>query len=245
MTATLLLDPTTIGPALTAGSCLWQRVEVGGGTPERPGEVVLAVDDREPGTYEVHVEASLAPDPADQPTWLTLMASSALAEAVRGDTGVAVWSVWPDRLIAPDGQCIATVSATATPTLTRVAFDIVLASDGRPFTGAPASLEQYAAQRPAAASLVIETLRGFERLYRRWSDFARRPGPSGLVADYGSVCGSIRVDVEAELHDGTMLLGTAEGVDLDGRLVVRHEGSLTALDPGDVVGVRPLAVLPS
>lgn len=249
MTATVpTLDPTSFAVDLTAGSRLWRDARVASDTDDTasaPGQVVVGLRCPEPGTHEAHFSVALRGHEADAPVWITLMATTALVEAIRGDTGVAVWSVWPDSVVAPDGQVIAGAEAQGAGDRTTVRFHVVFGSDGIPFGPAPAALEQYAAERPGVQSLVVEVLRAFERLYLRWSDFARVPGPSGLVADYASFCGSVKVEIEAGLRDGGLLVGTAEGVDTDGRLVVRSGGTITTLAPRHVSRVRPLAVLPS
>ncbi|MER6152900.1 hypothetical protein [Streptomyces hirsutus] len=249
MTATLpAIDLESVAVELATGSRLWRDIRVTTSSDDvasTPGQVVVGLQHPEPGTHQAGFSVALRRHEADVPVWITLMASTALAEAIRGDTGVAVWSVWPDSVIAPDGQAIAGAEAYEATDAMVVRFRVVFGSDGIPFGPAPAALEQYAAERPGVQSLVVEVLQAFERLYLRWSDFARDPGPSGLVADYASFCGSIKVEVEADLQNGSRLLGTAEGIDPDGRLVVRRGETITTLAPQNVSHVRPLAVLPS
>jgi BirA family biotin operon repressor/biotin-[acetyl-CoA-carboxylase] ligase len=65
-----------------------------------------------------------------------------------------------------------------------------------------------------------------------------------LAAVYRERCSTIGRRVRAHLPDGTTLEGLADGVDDEGRLLVRErpeslDGRMHVLSAGDVVHIRP------
>jgi len=82
-------------------------------------------------------------------------------------------------------------------------------------------------------------LRAVGARYVAWADAGGDPRASGLGAAYREACATIGRRVRVGLPDGAELVGTAQGVDDEGRLLVEQDGGhVTALAAGDVVHVR-------
>jgi BirA family biotin operon repressor/biotin-[acetyl-CoA-carboxylase] ligase len=65
------------------------------------------------------------------------------------------------------------------------------------------------------------------------------PDASGLRDAVRSACGTLGREVRVELPGGRDLVGTAEDIASDARLVVRTAGGVEAVAAGDVVHLRP------
>ena len=66
------------------------------------------------------------------------------------------------------------------------------------------------------------------------------PVASGLHAEVSALCGTLGAAVRVELPGGQDLVGTAVGLDRDGRLIVEDQanGELQAVAAGDVTHLR-------
>jgi BirA family biotin operon repressor/biotin-[acetyl-CoA-carboxylase] ligase len=62
--------------------------------------------------------------------------------------------------------------------------------------------------------------------------------PTAFVASFRGLCDTLGRDVRVDLPDGSVLAGTADGVDDHGRLLVENMNGTTAVAAGDVVHVR-------
>jgi BirA family biotin operon repressor/biotin-[acetyl-CoA-carboxylase] ligase len=87
--------------------------------------------------------------------------------------------------------------------------------------------------------LLAEILRCLEREYLA---FRADPDParSGLLARYTAACATLGRTVRVELPAGRLLVGSAEGIDRGGRLLVRPVGAAcaTPVSAGDIVHLR-------
>lgn len=77
-------------------------------------------------------------------------------------------------------------------------------------------------------------------LYRAFLASGGDPHASGLLATVTELCGTLGSAVRVELPGGTDLVGTAQSIDEDGRLVVKNDidGELQAVAAGDVTHLR-------
>jgi BirA family biotin operon repressor/biotin-[acetyl-CoA-carboxylase] ligase len=83
-------------------------------------------------------------------------------------------------------------------------------------------------------------LRAVGDRYQSWVGAGGQPRASGVAAAYRERCRTIGQVVRVELPGGGALEGEAEGVDDEGRLLVRGPArTVHALAAGDVVHVRP------
>jgi BirA family biotin operon repressor/biotin-[acetyl-CoA-carboxylase] ligase len=265
--------PSLDGPALTAAltrdSGLWTSLEVveeigstnaelmaratGEDLPQ--GAVLLAEYqatgrgrlDRvwtSPPRAGITVSILLRPDvPAARRGWLPLLTGVALAEAVRGVTGVQVSLKWPNDLLAGDGRKLAGILAETTTSPTRpaavvvgVGLNVSTTPDELPDTGT--SLAGVLGSGVDRAPVLLAFLRGLEERYLRWTAALGDPVLSGLAADYLRWSSTVGTTVSVALPDGSTLEGMAEAVDWDGRLVVGTADGPVELASGDVRHVR-------
>lgn len=62
-----------------------------------------------------------------------------------------------------------------------------------------------------------------------------RTDPGKLLADYAHVCVTLGRTVQVELPDGVTLVGIAEGIDIDGHLLVKTDDIIRTVFAGDVI----------
>lgn len=262
------LDGEVLSAALTRDSTLWRALDVleevgstnaellvraGNGAPE--GLVLVAEHqaagrgrlDRSwssPPRAGLTVSLLLRPDvPAARRSWLPLLTGVALAEAVRSQTGVLVSLKWPNDLLAADGRKLAGILAEAGSS--RGGHGAVVVGTGLNVSTRPDELPDTAVSLAMLSGgpvdrgpLLLAFLREFERRYLGWAAALGDPISSGLGADYLRWCSTVGLPVTVAMPDGSALEGVAEGVDWDGRLVVRTPAGLIDLASGDVRHVR-------
>lgn len=171
-------------------------------------------------------------------TRLTVAATTALARAIRGQTGLTADIKWPNDLLLR-GRKVAGIltELNAEPDLVRhvvlgIGVDVNLTAAEFPV-----------AVRPVATSLRIEARRSFNRadlavaiLRELDRDYARiRDGQfEGIADEWSSLCGTIGREVSI-LIGSRRVRGRAEALDSEGALLVRTEhGRLERVTGGDV-----------
>jgi len=258
------LDGAALATALTRDSALWTSLEVVdeiGSTnaelmaratgEDLPQGAVLVAEyqatgrgrlDRvwtSPPRAGITVSILLRPDvPAARRGWLPLLTGVALAEAVRGVTGVQVSLKWPNDLLAGDGRKLAGILAESagTAVVVGVGLNVSTTSDELPDTAA--SLAGVLGSDVDRAPVLLAFVRGLEERYLRWTAALGDPVLSGLAADYLRWSSTVGTTVSVAMPDGSTLDGVAEAVDWDGRLVVATADGPVALASGDVRHVR-------
>lgn len=164
--------------------------------------------------------------------WIPLLAGVAVADAIRaaGAGGVAV--KWPNDVIVPGGK-LAGILATQDGGAAIVGIGVNLRFGGdRPDPGAASVAE--AGGDPDADALVASVVGG---LHGWWTRFAESGGDArrcGLHDAYTGQCITLDRAVEVFAPD-RIWSGHAEGIDDDGRLLVRgQDGSVSAVSAADV-----------
>jgi BirA family biotin operon repressor/biotin-[acetyl-CoA-carboxylase] ligase len=257
------LDAAALTTALAADGGLWGPVEV----VDRVGStnaalLAAAADGAAEGTVLVaeHQDAGrgrldrtwtsppragltvsvlLRPDvPAARRAWLSPLSGVALAEAVSAAGGPRVSLKWPNDLLAPDGAKLAGILAESAggAVVVGVGLNVTTRPDELPPGGTSLALVRGAPVD--RAEVLLGFLRAFAPRYRRWTGVLGDPVSSGLAQDYLAWCSTVGSDVTVTLPDGSTLLGRAEAVDWDGRLVVRTPAGVVELASGDVRHVR-------
>jgi BirA family biotin operon repressor/biotin-[acetyl-CoA-carboxylase] ligase len=257
------LDAAALSVALTADSALWRSVEVveaigstnaeliARAAADEPEGLVLVAEHQQAGRGRLDrtwtsppragltVSVLLRPDvPAARRAWLSLLTGVALAEAVSEVAGVRTSLKWPNDLLAPDGAKLAGILAESagSAVVVGVGLNVSTRRDELPDTGTSLAL---AADTPVdRTAVLLGFLRAFERRYSRWVQVLGDPVSSGLAADYLAWCSTVGATVTVTMPDGSALDGVAEGVDWDGRLVVRTRAGVIELASGDVRHVR-------
>jgi BirA family biotin operon repressor/biotin-[acetyl-CoA-carboxylase] ligase len=196
--------------------------------------------------------------PVDALGWLPLAAGAAMTETVRdevdraaadrpadesdGSGGVDVTLKWPNDVLV-SGFKVCGILSELVPD-----HDSVIIG-----TGLNLTLDEHDLPTLTSTSLLLATgrrpdadavLAGYlERLLALIAGLAAAHGDaaaSGLADRVAALCGTLGQEVRVSLPGGGELLGTAERLDRDGRLVVRdHEnGEPQAVAAGDVTHLR-------
>jgi BirA family biotin operon repressor/biotin-[acetyl-CoA-carboxylase] ligase len=230
--------------------------------PPRAGLAVSVL--LRPGTHDV---------PPERWSWLSLMAGVAVTDALIRTCGLPAALKWPNDVLIPvdrDGEPRKVAGLLAQAIRTEPALVAApgasTASESAVVLGLGINVSQDADELPVptATSLALAgsavtdrdtVLRAVLRaLAERYRDFVSAGGDatsraSGLAAVYRERCSTIGRQVQVELPDGTTLVGLADGVDDEGRLLVREDGEAEAngmqrearaLSAGDVVHIRPV-----
>jgi BirA family transcriptional regulator, biotin operon repressor / biotin---[acetyl-CoA-carboxylase] ligase len=219
---------------------------------------VLTTDDQQQGrgrrerTWTTPPRSALAVSVLLQPsdvaraawTWLPLVVGVGVVDALVRVTGLDARLKWPNDVLVTDRKlCGVLAEVVETPTGAAVVVGVGVNVSQR--------VEELAV--PTATSLALAgaattdrdtvlraVLRAVGARYDAWLAAAGEPRRSGVGAAYRERCSTIGRDVRVELPGDQVLVGAAEGVDDDGRLLVRaRDGEVRALAAGDVVHVRP------
>lgn len=166
--------------------------------------------------------------------WIPLVAGTALTRAVQSE-GADAQLKWPNDVLV-GGQKICGI-------LTEAVADL----DGAVVVGAGINTAMTAEQLPvdtATSFAVLGIDPDVDGLLSRYLVSLRTlldelvDEPDAARAAVRSACGTIGRDVTVHLPDGSTLRGSAEGLDDEGRLLVRSGGDLHTVSAGDIVHVR-------
>ncbi|MDQ4115748.1 MAG: biotin--[acetyl-CoA-carboxylase] ligase, partial [Actinomycetota bacterium] len=183
---------------------------------------------------------------AERLGWLPMLAGVALADAIRElAPDMPLGLKWPnDMLAGPAGGKVAGILAEMTAVSgggPGVVLGIGLNVSSAP-TGLPWGATSLAAEGLTAGRAEIVTAL-LTHLYEResaWRDAGGDADASGLRGDYRAWCASLGSEVRVERPGGEILVGMAEDVDPQGRLLVLpDEGDRQAVVAGDVIHLRP------
>ena len=183
--------------------------------------------------------------PARRWPWLPLLAGCAVAESVRAQAAVEPWLKWPNDVLLDERKvCGILVERIETPTgpaaVVGIGLNVTTTTAELPGPAAT-SLRLAGASPTDRGTLLVALLRTFDALYTAWCRIDGDPdaGPGGGIrAAYRSRCSTLGRQVRIEIEPDRWLAGTADDVDLDGRLVVRTADGVHAVGAGDVRHVR-------
>jgi BirA family biotin operon repressor/biotin-[acetyl-CoA-carboxylase] ligase len=193
--------------------------------------------------------------PADAYGWIPLLAGVAMTETVRaavaaasvdrggeddGSGGVEVELKWPNDVLVSDYKVCGILSELVGPGTVVVGAGLNLTLDEHDLpTLNSTSLLLVTRRRPDADAVLSDYL---GRLLELVDGFIAAGGDavaSGAAQRLVAVCGTLGQEVRVELPGGDQLLGVAEAVAPDGRLMVRDEnGEVQAVAAGDVTHLR-------
>jgi len=262
------LDGPALSAALTRDAGLWRSLEVvesigstnaellARAAADAPEGTVLVAEHQEAGRGRLDrtwtsppragltVSLLLRPDvPAARRGWLPLLTGVALAESVGEVTGVRASLKWPNDLLALDGRKLAgilaevAVSSPAGPAVV-VGTGLNVNTDAAELPDTGTSLSVVTGRPVDRGPVLLAFLRAFEQRYRGWSQALGDPVASGLAHDYLGWSSTVGSTVEVTMPDGSLLTGSAQAVDWDGRLVVATPQGPVELASGDVRHVR-------
>ncbi|GAA1605626.1 biotin--[acetyl-CoA-carboxylase] ligase [Catellatospora bangladeshensis] len=176
--------------------------------------------------------------------WLPLLAGVALAEAVRGETGLEPELKWPNDLLLGGRKCAGLLAEVPEPgaVVLGIGLNVTLAGDELPLTptGLPAtSLLVAGASAPDRTGLTAALLARLGEHYAAWEQAGGDPDKSGLRDAYLRICATLGRQVSVLLPGGDAdLTGEAVTVDADGRLVVRTATGDHPVAAGDIIHLR-------
>lgn len=202
--------------------------------------------------------------PAEAYGWIPLMAGAAMTEAVRravdaaasarSDTeedddtgGVEVVLKWPNDVLVSGFKICGILSELLPASAGSGASGAVVVGAGLNLTLdehdlptlTSTSLLLVTGVRPDADAVLADYLSGFLALVREFAEHGGDAEASGIASRVAALCGTLGSEVRVELPGDRELLGVAERIDRDGRLVVRdRNGEAQSVAAGDVTHLR-------
>jgi BirA family transcriptional regulator, biotin operon repressor / biotin---[acetyl-CoA-carboxylase] ligase len=199
------------------------------------------------------------PFPPQAYGWLPLIAGAAMTEAVRravdaaastspgeadeedGTGGVDVQLKWPNDVLV-SGYKICGILSELLPesgaVVVGAGLNLTLDEHDLP-TLTSTSLLLVTGMQPDADAVLADYLTGFLGLVRAFAEHRADAAASGIASRVSELCGTLGSEVRVSLPGDRELLGVAERLDRDGRLIVRDgNGEPQAVAAGDVTHLR-------
>jgi len=180
--------------------------------------------------------------PASRRGWLPLLTGVSVACAVRDVSGVAAVLKWPNDVLAGSRKLAGILAEqSGDAVVIGIGLNVATPADALPVSpaGLPATSLLVEGASVSREALLARILLELERRYAAFSDDPD-PARTGLLAEYRALCATLGRPVRVELPGGSVLIGVAEDIDADGRLLVASpEGKPPApVSAGDVIHVR-------
>jgi BirA family transcriptional regulator, biotin operon repressor / biotin---[acetyl-CoA-carboxylase] ligase len=182
--------------------------------------------------------------PTERWGWLPLLTGVAVASGLARAAGVDTALKWPnDLLVTVDGEerkagGILAERAGRGAVVVGIGLNVSLSAAELPVPGA-GSLALAGALSLDRETLLRAVLRSIEQWYGDWRAAGGDPAASRLQEAYAAGCATLGRTVRAELPGGREIVGVAEAIDGDGRLVISQEpGAREAVAAGDIVHLR-------
>ncbi len=192
-------------------------------------------------------------------SWLPLLAGVAVVRALRSTAGLPAGLKWPNDVLVPSGQGVASGPGSRVHGARKVAgiLSEVVAGQGAAVLGIGLNVTSTLAELPGGTAtslrlcgsastdrdtLLRAVLRELVQQVGAWRAADGDAVASGLAAATRELCLTLGMQVRVEMPGHAALLGTAEGIDDDGRLLVRVSSTeLVPVAAGDVLHVRDRA----
>jgi BirA family biotin operon repressor/biotin-[acetyl-CoA-carboxylase] ligase len=262
------LDPDRLRQVSTTGTTPWRAVEVVAAAAstnadlavrarhDEPEGLVLVAEHQTAGrgrldrrwetparsalTFSVLLRPAGVPD--RRWPWLPLLAGVAVVEGIAAAGGPECGLKWPND-VQHDGLKVAGILVERLETsqgpaaVLGIGLNVSTTLEELPVPTAT-SLAAAGAPDLDRTALLLALLAALGRRYDAWGRSGGDPA-SGVLEDYRRHCVTVGQQVRVHLPAGTVLEGTAVGIDADGALVVGSGGRRVTLSAGDVVHVRP------
>jgi BirA family transcriptional regulator, biotin operon repressor / biotin---[acetyl-CoA-carboxylase] ligase len=179
--------------------------------------------------------------PQDRWSWLPLLVGVVLCRTVSTLGELPAVLKWPnDLLLGAHRRKAAGILAEVVPpgpsVVVGIGLNVTLRPDELPVPEATSlAIEQAACTD--RDPLLRALLRDLDSELRQWCQHKGDPITSGLRDAYRNHCATLGELVRVELPGEPALIGTADDIDTDGRLVVLSDGQRRALSVGDVTHV--------
>jgi BirA family biotin operon repressor/biotin-[acetyl-CoA-carboxylase] ligase len=168
--------------------------------------------------------------------WLSLATGLAVVDAVATATTVEAGLKWPNDVLANGGKLAGILAEVARPVVVIGLGLNVTQSPGDVDLPGATSLLDLGVPAPDRNRLVGALLRELGRRIIAWR--AARGADWALAADYRERSLTIGTRVRAHLPGGKEIVGTASGVDDQGRLCLETQTGTVVVSAGDVVHLR-------
>lgn len=189
----------------------------------------------------------LRPDPVPLTSWswVPLLAGLAVVRTLRSTAGVQAGLKWPNDVLVgamPDARKVAGILAevaTSTPPALVLGVGLnVTTTEGDLPVPTATSLRIEGSATTDRDTMLRALLRELAAVLTRWQEAGGDVVGSGLAAEVREVCLTLGRPVRVELPGGEPLVGVAEELADDGRLVVRTPDGAVPVPAGDVVHLR-------
>ncbi|MCD2444088.1 biotin--[acetyl-CoA-carboxylase] ligase [Agromyces sp. SYSU K20354] len=153
-------------------------------------------------------------------------------------SGYKICGILSEMIPAPTDEA-ATDAAAAGAVVVGAGLNLTLDEHDLP-TLTSTSLLLATGRAPDADAVLADYLAGFLKLFRALAEAGGDAAASGVDRRVSALCGTLGSDVRVELPGERELLGRAERLDRDGRLIVvdRENGEPQAVAAGDVTHLR-------
>ncbi len=167
-----------------------------------------------------------------------MLVGLAVARAIRNRTNLQVGLKWPNDVIL-DGKKLAGFLSERVSGGVVVGCGINVGLSAQDLDVPDAtSLADHGAL-PAREDLLITCLQELSVLETRWREGSFSGEATGLLEQYRAACVTLGSAVTVDLPDGERVVGTAQTVDADVRLVVITDSGAKHISAGDVTHIRP------
>jgi BirA family transcriptional regulator, biotin operon repressor / biotin---[acetyl-CoA-carboxylase] ligase len=181
-------------------------------------------------------------------SWLPLLVGVSVADGIRASSGVRVRLKWPNDLLVTGQRAgdhaydrklggILVERPGASAAVVGVGVNVSLADTELPVPYAGSLLLAGAASLDRE-HLLVSCLASLAGCYDRWRDSAGDPARSGLRGAYSARCATLGRRVRVLLPAGDAIVGVADAIDSEGRLVVTGADGSRTVGAGDVLHVR-------
>ncbi|CAN5142279.1 biotin--[acetyl-CoA-carboxylase] ligase [soil metagenome] len=172
--------------------------------------------------------------------WLPLLTGYAVDKAMKA-TGLNAGVKWPNDVLIGEkkvaGILVERIDTPSGPAaVVGVGINVAMSADELPVPQAT-SLELELGRPVDRTDVLVEVLSAIREAFDAW-EAGGEPNNARLADSYAAACVTIGREVRVDLPDGSVLTGTATGMDADGRLIVEAGGKTVAVSAGDVVHVR-------
>lgn len=187
--------------------------------------------------------------PRQRWSWLPLLAGATVVEVLRRTAGMGASLKWPNDVLVDAGAAqrapgkvaglLAEVLGDGSGVVVGIGLNVGLTEQELPVPTATSLMLAGSASTDRDV-LARALLRALAADVAAWEEAGGDPAGSGVAARVRQGCSTIGREVRVELPGGEGVQGVAEGVDDDGRLLVRADGdgAPVAVSAGDVVHVR-------
>ncbi|WP_454162771.1 biotin--[acetyl-CoA-carboxylase] ligase [Gordonia iterans] len=196
------------------------------------------------GQLAVSAAVAVAPGQAESLGWLSLLAGMAVHKALAEVTGVRVELKWPNDILAPagvpgEGRKVSGILSEFRPAPGGGGVAVIGTGLNLDLTEAQPPIETAACIRGMTGTAADPTalsaayLRALSELLVRW------PEAVGELADeYRTASATLGRQVRLVLPGDTEVIGTATGIDDQGRIVVEGPSGRVTAAAGDVTHLR-------